>query len=74
MYGDYFGKQQPMWGNKGISMFEGKFSMYGTPVEKTWTLLSATAVAGATSITLEDAPDWKQGDMIVIASTEYDYD
>lgn len=58
MYGDYYGKQLPIVGNKGISMLEGKFSMYGKPITTTWTNLAATANVGATSVTLAVAPDW----------------
>src|SRR5690606_33872109 len=38
----------------------------------TWTKLSATAEAGATSIQVLDARGWKAGDEIVLASTDFD--
>src|SRR5690606_3430995 len=38
----------------------------------TWTKLSATANAGATSIEVLDASGWRVGDEIVLASTDYD--
>ena len=37
MYGNYSGRQLPMFGNKGIACLNCKFSMYGTPRNKTWT-------------------------------------
>lgn len=37
MFGDYYGKQQPMFGNKGIGCMNCKFSMYGKPRVRTWT-------------------------------------
>ena len=75
MYGDYYGKQMPTVGNKGISMREGKFSMHGVPLTNTWTRLAANATIGATQIQLEldVSSEWKAGDEIVIASTEYDF-
>ena len=39
MYGGYYGKQQPMFGNKGIGCKDCKFSMHGTPRTKTWSAL-----------------------------------
>lgn len=74
MYGDYYGRQQPTVGNKGISILEGKLSMHGKKIDTTWTNLAATAIKGATSIQLKDSPVWAVGDSIVIASTDYDYD
>src|SRR5207248_10649656 len=38
----------------------------------TWTKLSATAAAGATSIQVLNAAGWRVGDEIVLASTDYD--
>jgi len=74
MYGDYYGAQLPTMGNKGIFNQEGYLSMYGEEKSVTWTTLATTVNAGATSITLSEAPGWSVGDEIVIASTEYDYE
>src|SRR5690606_23106943 len=38
----------------------------------TWTKLSETAAAGATSIQVLDAPGWRVGDEIILASTDFD--
>ena len=39
MYGHYYGKQQPIFGNKGIGCRECTFSMHGRVRTKTWTTL-----------------------------------
>jgi cell migration-inducing and hyaluronan-binding protein len=62
MYGSYYGAQQPMFGNKGIGCLECYISMYGKPRQYTWTVLSATANIGATTITVKDSVDWKVGE------------
>ena len=61
MYGDYYGKQQPIVGNKGIVCIECKLSMYGRVRTKTWTLLATPIVRGDTSFTVEDTIDWEPG-------------
>jgi hypothetical protein len=43
--------------------------LHGAPVIRTWTRLAATAVAGATQITLLQNVDWPVGSQIVIATT-----
>jgi cell migration-inducing and hyaluronan-binding protein len=59
---------------KGLAvMGEGQLELHGEPREG-WTRLDATAAAGADSITLERAMDWRAGDRIVIASTDFDYE
>ena len=62
MYGDYYGKQQPMFGNKGIGCLNCKFSMYGKPRSMTWTTISATINPGDTTLTLTDIVDWQVGE------------
>ena len=52
-------------------MSGGKLELHGIE-RKTWTQLNATAQAGATAITLKEVIDWKVGDEIVIASTDFD--
>ncbi|MES2307163.1 MAG: G8 domain-containing protein [Gemmatimonadota bacterium] len=37
-----------------------------------WTRLAATAASGATALSLQDGVDWRSGDRVVIASTEFD--
>ncbi len=58
-------------GDRGILLMQGTLNLHGT-TEHTWTKLSGTAEAGATSINVLDASGWSVGDEIVLASTDYD--
>lgn len=71
LYGNYYGSQQPMFGNKGIGCLECKFSMYGTPRNPTWTTIAATIQPNDISFTVSQDVDWKVGEQIVIASTSF---
>ena len=71
MHGNYYGKQIPMFGNKGIGCMNCKFYMYGTPRVTTWTNIAATIQPGATSFTVNDNIDWKVGEKSVVASTSF---
>jgi cell surface hyaluronidase len=50
----------------------GTLSVIGQ-ARTSWTKLAATANKGDKTITLLDATDWRAGDTIVIASTDFDY-
>ena len=52
----------------------GTLDLHGTPPAATWTRLAATAPAGATTLQLQDAPGWRPGDRVVVASTDLDPD
>ena len=71
MYGNFYGAQQPMFGNKGIGCLNCKFSMYGTPRTKTWTTLGATINPTELTLTVNDDIDWAVGEKIVVASTSF---
>src|SRR6187200_2626465 len=58
-------------GDRGIMLSGGTLNLHGDRTN-TWTKLSATANAGATSIQVLNAAQWKVGDEIVLASTDYD--
>src|SRR6187455_2495103 len=58
-------------GDRGIMLSGGTLNLHGDRTN-TWTKLSATAAAGATSIQVLNAAQWKVGDEIVLASTDYD--
>ena len=58
-------------GDRGIMISGGTLNLHGNRTH-TWTKLSATANAGATSIQVLDASGWRVGDEIVLASTDYD--
>src|ERR671913_1007546 len=58
-------------GDRGIMISGGTLNLHGSTTNS-WTKLSATANAGATSIQVLDAKGWKVGDEIVLASTDFD--
>jgi hypothetical protein len=58
-------------GDRGIMISGGTLNLHGNRTN-TWTKLSATAAAGATSIQVLNAAGWRVGDEIVLASTDFD--
>jgi len=59
-------------GTRGILVSAGgKLELFGAAPAVTWTKLNAHAEAGATELTLERAVDWRAGDQIVVAPTEW---
>ena len=57
--------------DRGIMLMGGTLNLHGDRTN-TWTKLSSTANAGATSIQVLNAAGWRAGDEIVLASTDYD--
>jgi len=57
-------------GDRGILIVGGTLSLHGDRANA-WTKLSATAEAGATRIEVLDASEWRVGDTIVLASTDF---
>ena len=57
-------------GDRGIMMMRGTLSLHGDR-ENAWTKLAETAEAGSTRIDVLDASDWRVGDEIVLASTDF---
>ena len=57
--------------DRGIMLMGGTLNLHG-PEKATWTKLAKTAEAGATSIEVLSAGDWKAGEEIVLASTDFD--
>ncbi len=57
--------------DRGIMMMGGTLNLHGNRKDS-WTKLSKTAEAGSNTIEVLDAGDWKAGDQIVIASTDFD--
>ncbi len=57
--------------DRGIMMMGGTLNLHGTE-KNSWTKLSKTAEAGSNSIEVLNAGDWKKGDVIVLASTDFD--
>ncbi len=58
-------------GDRGIMLMAGKLTLHGNR-EHAWTKLARTAAAGSTAIEVLDAGDWRVGDEIVLASTDFD--
>ncbi|MGZ6002611.1 MAG: G8 domain-containing protein [Caulobacteraceae bacterium] len=58
-------------GDRGIMLLNGTLSLHGDR-KNAWTKLSATAKAGANTIQVLDANGWRKGDVIVLASTDFD--
>ena len=57
--------------DRGIMLMGGTLNLHGNRTN-TWTKLSNTANAGATSIQVLNAAGWRVGDEIVLASTDFD--
>ncbi len=58
-------------GDRGIMISGGTLNLHGDRTH-TWTKLSSTAAAGATSIQVLNASGWRVGDEIILASTDFD--
>jgi hypothetical protein len=61
MYGNYYGTQQPMFGNKGIGCLECKYSMIGKRRTPTWTMLDRSINKDENQLTLIEDVDWQVG-------------
>lgn len=60
----------PGFGNKVLAVMGGTLELHGRPVARNWTKLDGGDVpAGARQIRLAEAPGWRAGDQIVIASS-----
>ncbi len=57
--------------DRGIMMMGGTLNLHGNRTNS-WTKLSRTAEAGSNSIEVLNAAQWRVGDMIVLASTDFD--
>ena len=59
-------------GTRGILISAGgKLELFGSAPAVPWTRLNAHAEAGTTALTLDRAVDWRAGDQIVVAPTEW---
>src|SRR6185312_832542 len=57
--------------DRGIMLMGGILNLHGTE-KNSWTKLAKTAAAGSNTIDVLSAGDWKKGQTIVLASTDYD--
>jgi cell migration-inducing and hyaluronan-binding protein len=58
-------------GDRGIMLVRGTLNLHGDR-RNAWTKLAATAKAGASRIEVLNAGGWRKGDVIVLASTDFD--
>src|SRR5689334_16489508 len=58
-------------GDRGIMLMGGTLNLHGNRTNS-WTKLSKTAEAGSNSIEVLNAAGWRAGDVIVLASTDFD--
>uniref|UniRef100_UPI001A9C9449 G8 domain-containing protein n=1 Tax=Altererythrobacter segetis TaxID=1104773 RepID=UPI001A9C9449 len=58
-------------GDRGIMMLNGTLELHGDRTN-TWTKLASTAKAGSSRIEVLNASGWRKGDVIVLASTDFD--
>ncbi|HLH42609.1 MAG TPA: G8 domain-containing protein, partial [Bryobacteraceae bacterium] len=57
--------------DRGIMLMGGTLNLHGNRTNS-WTKLSQTAEAGSNSIEVVNAAGWRAGDVIVLASTDFD--
>jgi cell migration-inducing and hyaluronan-binding protein len=57
--------------DRGIMLMGGTLNLHGAEKDS-WTKLAKTAEKGATTIEVLNAGDWKKGETIVLASTDFD--
>lgn len=67
------GEQVSGMGDRGIMVVGGTLRLHGDR-QNTWTQLAETAEAGSREINVLDANGWRAGDVIVLASTDFDYE
>lgn len=75
LWGEYNPGVSPVQnvGTKVIAgLYGSSIDIHGSPHDKVWTFLGATATASSSSITLSEEVDWKVGDTIVITSTDFE--
>ena len=65
------GEELDGMGDRGIMIEGGTLNLHGNRTNS-WTKLAGTAKAGSTRINVLNASGWRQGDVIVLASTDYD--
>jgi cell migration-inducing and hyaluronan-binding protein len=58
-------------GDRGIMLLKGTLSLHGDR-KNSWTKLAATAKAGSDKIEVLNASGWRKGDVIALASTDFD--
>eukprot|EP00854_Cymbomonas_tetramitiformis_P005436 gene5436-6591_t len=67
----YVTPELPTYGAKCIAVRRGAVDLHGVPKLPPWTQLSATVEAGASSMEVAAEVNWAPGDVVVLASTEF---
>lgn len=57
--------------SRGIMVMGGRLELYGTPPKTMWSQIKDHATAGSTMLEVLAANDWRVGDAIAIAPTDY---
>lgn len=70
LHGEKSDMTMPDMGNKLIGAFTGTVDIHGKKRQPTWTLLGATVLPGATTLTLVEPVDWEVGEIIIITPTD----
>lgn len=71
MHSDLLDPYLPIYGNKVIGCRFCELDMHGPERIPTWTFLDQTAEANSTQITLHKEVDWVAGELIAVASTDF---
>jgi cell migration-inducing and hyaluronan-binding protein len=66
------GEEHDGMGDRGIMIAGGTLNLHGDRGTNSWTKLAGTAKAGSTTIEVFNANGWRKGDVIVLASTDFD--
>ena len=61
----------PIYGNKVIGCRYCKLDMHGVKREPSWTVLDKTSEVGENKFTVSRKVDWKAGELIAVASTDF---
>lgn len=57
--------------SRGLMVRGGRLELYGLAPQPVWTKINENAAAGSTSLTLKETTDWKAGDLVSVAPTDY---
>jgi G8 domain len=68
---DVHNEEMAGMGDRGIMLLGGTLNLHGDRTNS-WTKLAKSAEKGSTSIQVLDAKGWRVGDVIVLASTDFD--
>ncbi len=57
--------------SRGLMVRGGRLELYGLAPQPVWTKINENAAAGATVLTLKEGTNWKAGDLVSVAPTDY---